>query len=101
MHRRYQSRPKKTWFSRLMLLSGLSASNACLSRFFSGPEPRRPSAEMCIWEWKRQIFLTNNPGLEDQFAELSLEGVRRKIQHWLDRQSGYPKEQASEEYGFY
>src|SRR5207237_894645 len=27
-----------------------------------------PSAEMCIWEWKRQIFLTNNPGLEDQFA---------------------------------
>ncbi|WGJ13888.1 SIR2 family protein [Methylocapsa sp. D3K7] len=60
-----------------------------------------PSAEMCIWEWKRQIFLTNNPGLEDQFAELSLEGVRRKIQHWLDRQGGYPKEQASEEYGFY
>src|SRR5712675_957562 len=50
-----------------------------------------PSAQMCIWEWKRQIFLTNNPGLEDQFAELSLEGVRRKIQHWLDRQGGYPR----------
>jgi hypothetical protein len=60
-----------------------------------------PSAEMCIWEWKRQIFLTNNPGLEDQFAELSLEGVRRKIQHWLDRQGGYPREHTSEEYGFY
>jgi hypothetical protein len=60
-----------------------------------------PSAEMCIWEWKRQIFLTNNPGLEDQFAELSLEGVRRKIQHWLDRQGGYPKEHTSKEYGFY
>ena len=60
-----------------------------------------PSAEMCIWEWKREIFLTNNPGLEDQFSELSLEGVRRKIQHWLDRQGGYPKERASEEYGFY
>ena len=60
-----------------------------------------PSAEMCIWEWKRQIFLTNNPGLEDQFAELSLEGVRRKIQHWLDRQGGYPREHASEEYKFY
>src|SRR5438105_12632204 len=39
-----------------------------------------PSAEKCIWEWKRQIFLTNNPGLEDQFSELSLEGVRRRIQ---------------------
>jgi hypothetical protein len=60
-----------------------------------------PSAEMCIWEWKRQIFLTNNPGLEDQFAELSLEGVRRKIQLWLDRQGGYPREQSSEEYGYY
>jgi hypothetical protein len=43
----------------------------------------------------------NNPGLEDQFAELSLEGVRRKIQHWLDRQGGYPKEHTSKEYGFY
>src|SRR5580704_11931635 len=49
-----------------------------------------PSAEMCVWEWKRQIFLTNNPGLEDQFAELSLDGVRRRIQQWLDRQGGYP-----------
>jgi hypothetical protein len=48
-----------------------------------------PSAEMCIWEWKRQIFLTNNPGLEDQFAEISLDGVRRKIQDWLDRQGGF------------
>lgn len=60
-----------------------------------------PSAEQCIWEWKRQIFLTNNPGLEDQFAELSLDGVRRKIQQWLDRQGGYPDENAVEEYGFY
>src|ERR1700730_8848189 len=51
-----------------------------------------PSAQMCVWEWKRQIFLTNNPGLEDQFAELSLDGVRRRIQRWLDRQGIYPKE---------
>lgn len=60
-----------------------------------------PSAQMCIWEWKRQIFLTNNPGLEEQFAELSLDGVRRKIHRWLDRQGCYPKEDAPEEYGFY
>jgi hypothetical protein len=56
---------------------------------------------MCIWEWKRQIFLTNNPGLENQFAELSLEGVRRRIQAWFDRQGSYPGENAPEEYGFY
>src|SRR5438552_3230587 len=28
-----------------------------------------PSAERCIWEWKRRIFLTRNPGLEEQFSE--------------------------------
>lgn len=60
-----------------------------------------PSAQMCIWEWKRQIFLTNNPGLESQFAELSLDGVRRRIQAWLDRQGNFPAENSPEEYGFY
>ena len=60
-----------------------------------------PSAQMCVWEWKRQIFLTNNPGLEEQFAEISLIDVRRRIQRWLDRQTGYPKEGTADEYGFY
>ena len=49
-----------------------------------------PSAQMCIWEWKKRIFLTNNPGLEDQFAEISLDGIRRQIQRWLDRQEFIP-----------
>jgi hypothetical protein len=60
-----------------------------------------PSAQSCIWEWKRRIFLTNNPGLEEQFAELSLDGVRRKIQRWLDGRGAYPPENAPGEYGFY
>lgn len=60
-----------------------------------------PSAESCIWEWKRHLFLTNNPGLEDQFAELSLPSVRHRIQQWLDRQGTYPAEGAAEEYGYY
>ena len=60
-----------------------------------------PSAEMCVWEWKRGIFLTNNPGLEDQFAELSLPGVRRRIQRWLDEQVRFPLVGAPEEYEFY
>ena len=60
-----------------------------------------PSAQMCIWEWKRSIFLTNNPGLEEQFSELSLPGIRRKIQNWLDRQGHFPPNEARDEYGFY
>jgi hypothetical protein len=60
-----------------------------------------PSAQACIWEWKRNLFLTNNPGLEELFAELSLPSVQRRIQQWLDRQGTFPKEGAEGEYGFY
>lgn len=60
-----------------------------------------PSATQCIWEWKRSIFLTNNPGLERQFDELSLPSVRQRIQKWLDSQRRFPKEGAAEEYSVY
>lgn len=60
-----------------------------------------PSAQMCIWEWKRDIFLTNNLGLQAQFSELSLASVRQRIQRWLDRQGIYPAEGAPEEYSVY
>lgn len=60
-----------------------------------------PSAASCIWEWKRSIFLTKNPGLETQFSELSLPAVRTKIQSWLDAQRRYPPLDASSEYGTY
>jgi len=60
-----------------------------------------PSAEQCIWEWKRNIFLTKNPGLEEQFSEISLAGVRQRIQKWFDQQGTYPNEGDPDEYGFY
>lgn len=60
-----------------------------------------PSAEMCIWEWKRSIFLTNNPGIEDQFTQLSLPAVRHRIQKWLDVQGGFPPGGTPHEYTFY
>ena len=60
-----------------------------------------PSAGLCVWEWKRDIFLTNNPGLEDQFTELSLPSVKKRIQNWLDSKGGYPTEGADAEYGEY
>lgn len=59
-----------------------------------------PHAGQCIWEWKRHIFLTKNPGLEDQFSELSLPSTQERIQHWLDR-NGYPKAGDPAEYGHY
>lgn len=60
-----------------------------------------PSAWQCIWEWKRKIFLTNNPGLEKQFSELTLLSVQRGIQEWLDKRGEYPAIDSQEEYSFY
>ncbi|OEU71761.1 MAG: hypothetical protein BA863_04920 [Desulfovibrio sp. S3730MH75] len=60
-----------------------------------------PSAWQCIWEWKRKIFLTNNPGLEKQFSELTLLSVQRGIQNWLNQQDGYPALDSPEEYCFF
>ncbi|NUM73085.1 SIR2 family protein [candidate division KSB1 bacterium] len=60
-----------------------------------------PSAGMCIWEWKRSIFLTNNPGVERQFSELTLHSVQERIQRWLDTKGSYPAYRSLEEYSFY
>src|ERR1700690_2502698 len=60
-----------------------------------------PSADLCIWEWKRDIFLTNNPGIEDQFSELSLPSIKERIQSWLDRNGGHPLLGDAEEYSHY
>jgi hypothetical protein len=57
-----------------------------------------PSANTCLWEWKQRIFLTNHPGLEEQFSELSLESVKTRIQEWLDSQGIYPRKGENNEY---
>jgi hypothetical protein len=60
-----------------------------------------PSAQMCIWEWKRSIFLTNNIGLESQFSEITLTSVQTRIQRWLDRQGLYPQAGDPSEYSVF
>ena len=60
-----------------------------------------PSAQMCIWEWKRSIFLTNNIGLEPQFSEITLASVQTRIQHWIDRQGLYPQAGDPSEYSVF
>ncbi|WP_186078781.1 SIR2 family protein [Burkholderia gladioli] len=60
-----------------------------------------PSAQRCIWEWKRDIFVTKNPTLRESVDELSLPGTRRIIQGWLDQQMNYPANGSAEEYSFY
>ncbi len=60
-----------------------------------------PSADTCTWLWKRDIFLSRNPGLGNQFDDISLSSVRARIQRWLDTEGGFPGEGSDDEYGFY
>ncbi|MCH4247017.1 MAG: SIR2 family protein [Acinetobacter populi] len=60
-----------------------------------------PSAERCIWEWKREIFITKNPLLRETVGELSLQGTKDRIQRWLDQRGEYPPLNSPEEYSFY
>lgn len=60
-----------------------------------------PSAQRCIWEWKQDIFVTNNPTLRESVGELSLPGTRQRIQRWLDQRGSYPAADSPEEYSFY
>ncbi|SKB01842.1 SIR2-like domain-containing protein [Prosthecobacter debontii] len=60
-----------------------------------------PSGQRCIWEWKQDIFITNNPLLRESVSELSLPGTRQRIQQWLDQRAEYPPLDDPEEYSFY
>jgi SIR2-like protein len=57
------------------------------------------STDSCIWDWKRRLFITNNPGLKEFVRELSSGSVRRRIQRWLDSEGKYPRPGVPEEYG--
>lgn len=60
-----------------------------------------PSASTLVWEWKRKIFLSNNPGMEEQFRELSLQSVKNRLQKWFDSKGDYPLINTPEEYSYY
>lgn len=60
-----------------------------------------PSATNCIWQWKRDIFLTNNQSLSGQFTDITLPHVQRAIQDWLDYEGTYPELGSDDEYEFY
>ena len=73
----------------LLLGAGASVSSGVLS------------AEQCLWRWKHDIVVSNNPGLESHFTELSLASVRDRIQDWLDAEGRYPALGTKGEYEYY
>lgn len=59
------------------------------------------SATECIWYWKKEIYLSQNPGAIGNYSNSKLEIVRQVIQKWIDSQKGYPALNSDEEYSFF
>jgi len=59
------------------------------------------SAEDCIWEWKKDIFISKHPHLTKQYSNIKSETVREAIQRWIDSEGIYPELNSDEKYSFY
>ncbi|WP_291104656.1 MULTISPECIES: SIR2 family protein [unclassified Dysgonomonas] len=60
-----------------------------------------PSAEDCIWEWKRDIYKTNNQSALGWVENYKNSNTQNIIQNWLNNQGVYPEKGSKEEYSFY
>lgn len=60
-----------------------------------------PSAEDCIWEWKRDIYKTNNSSSFGWIDNYKNPKTQEIIQNWLNNQGIYPERGCKEEYSFY
>lgn len=59
------------------------------------------SAADCIWEWKKDIYSSNNNNTDKIIQNYKTDIVQKIIQDWLDKQGVYPKLGDDEEYSFY
>lgn len=59
------------------------------------------SAYDCIWDWKRDIYISHNPAMANVYKNIKLDSIKNAIQQWLDIQNIYPKRDSDEEYTFY
>ena len=59
------------------------------------------SAYDCIWEWKKDIYLSKNINASDYYKNYKDDLVRTSIQKWLDNQGEYPVLDSNEEYSFF
>jgi NAD-dependent SIR2 family protein deacetylase len=59
------------------------------------------SAYDCVWEWKKDIYLSQNINASEYYKNYKDESVRKSIQNWLDNEGIYPKLDSPEEYSFY
>lgn len=86
-------------------LKSLKQNKATTNSFFlsagASVESGGQSDTDCIWDWKRDVYVSQNP--KDMWAcnNTKIEIVRRSIQQWLDSQKAYPPLYDDKEYSFY
>jgi len=59
------------------------------------------SAIDCIWEWKSDIYLSNNLKDSELKFDIKDESVRNKIQIWIDSEGSYLPKDDPREYSFF
>lgn len=59
------------------------------------------SAKDCIWEWKKDIYCSNNNNASRIIQNYKTDIVQKIIQEWLDKQGCYPQLGDDSEYSFY
>jgi len=59
------------------------------------------SAANCIWEWKKDIFISKNPNLSYQYREYKSETIQKSIQKWIDNEGSYLPLNHPNEYSTY
>jgi len=59
------------------------------------------SAYDCIWDWKRDIYISHNPAMANLYKNNKLDSIKNAIQQWLDVQNIYPDRDSDDEYTYY
>lgn len=59
-----------------------------------------PSAQQCIWDWKKAIYSTRNK-VNSPIFDARQDNVQKTIQNWLDSIGGFPTLGSDEEYATY
>lgn len=59
-----------------------------------------PSAQQCIWDWKKAIYSTRNK-VNSPIFDVRQDNVQKTIQNWLDSIGGFPPLGSNEEYETY
>ena len=60
-----------------------------------------PSATDCIWEWKKEIYISENMMIMNQDIDFNTPKTRKNVQEWLDQAGEYPRLDDISEYSFY